>query len=155
MIRKLIAKAGAAYSEYAAGRRTFGELCTQLETSGQALLARAAQGAADDDANRRQLRHVIGIERWGQRRLRTFLGEPTVTDEYDGYCPPATLTLADLAGEFRTTRQDTVAIGRRLEATDPLAIDKVVHNDFGPLSAKAWLHYLELHARLEGWRLKA
>jgi len=43
---------------------------------------------------------VIGIERWGQRRLRMLLGEPPVSDEYDSYRPGEDLSMPALRDAF-------------------------------------------------------
>lgn len=62
------------------------ELAAQLEQSGKQLSERLL-ACTDTLPNRRQLCHLIGIERWSQRRLRIALGEPFLTEEYDHYRP--------------------------------------------------------------------
>lgn len=109
--------------------------------------------AANNDHNRRLINHIIGIERWGQRRLRAALGEPLVIDEYDGYRPPRTATLPELQADFEATRRDTVALVRQL---DKAGVDtvRIPHNQFGNLSVRSWLNYLDMHASLEAKKLR-
>lgn len=139
--------------ERPARKKTLTEFIAQLEASGGAIAARAAQ-AADTLGNREQLAHIAGIERWGQRRLRVFLGEPYVQDEYNGYRPAADLNYAQLQDFFRTTRQETVQIVRHIaEAKVPDAAT-VPHNFVGKLSVRAWLRYLDMHASTESKRIR-
>lgn len=124
----------------------------RLEKAGNALEQRIA-GAPDTAANRAQLRHIIGIERWGQRRLRSFLGKPVEMDEYDSYQPNTEQRFAALRADFATTRKETVELARRLGET-AVSRETVPHNDFGDLTAKSWLYYLRAHASLESKRIK-
>jgi hypothetical protein len=135
-----------------AQRRGFAQMIMRLEESGQKLNARAAK-ASDSQLNRRQIRHIIGIERWSQRRLRTFLGEPPTLDEYDSYQPPAEQSWADYQAALRQTRAETVALARQLQAAQ---VDgaKVAHNSFGDLTALGWLQYLLGHADREATLLR-
>lgn len=75
------------FLERPARKRDYAYFAGRLEASGKELEARFAV-AADSPENRRQLRHIVGLERWGQRRLRTALGEPPIQDEMDQYAPP-------------------------------------------------------------------
>ncbi len=126
----------------------------KLETAGQKLEARFKRAAGtpkDQDA----LRHIVGIERWGQRRVAHIAdgGDPedVVIDSYGLYRPPEEGWNA-LIEAFRETRQQTLATVRTLEDSQ-LAL-KAAHNDLGPLSVGAWLRYLRTHATLEGRRVK-
>ncbi len=139
--------------ERPASRRTFDELSSQLESSKAKLNERLAN-VNDTSANRTLLRHIIGIERWGQRRLRVALGETPVLDEYDDYQPSADLSWADLRNALSTTRQETVTLARQLGASSVDSSLKVRHNDFGPLSLRGWLRYLNTHANIESQRFK-
>ena len=95
------------------------------------------------------LSHIIGIERWGQSRLRVFLGEPFTQDEYNGYRPARDVPWDELVGQFSATRSETIALARALDEA-LIAPDKtVLHNQLGPLSARAWLRYLQTHASRE------
>lgn len=126
-------------------------LAAQLEATGRVVLDRAGQ-AADTEHNRRVLSHIVGIERWGQRRLSVFLGEPLVMDEYDSYRPERGTSWAELKAQFETTRAQTLSLVQRLEAAQPS--QTVPHNQFGPLSAAGWLRYLNLHAAMESRKIR-
>lgn len=109
----------------------------------------AVAAAAADAAARKQLRHVIAIERWGQNRLRAALGDVAFErDESRGYAPPEDESLAQLVERFDAVRAETVALGRRVAAADA-GETKVEHNSLGPISARAWLRYLHVHGELE------
>lgn len=111
-------------------------------------------GATDDsELNRRLISHIVGIERWGSQRLRSALGEPLVIDEYDGYRPPRESPLPALQADFASTRSDTVALARQLGAARVEAV-RIPHNQFGDLSVRSWLGYLNLHASREAKKLK-
>jgi hypothetical protein len=121
-----------------------------LEVSGQSLFERYAQ-AGDTAQSRKVLRHVIAIERWGINRLRMLLGEkPFAEDSSKGYYPPENSAWNALLDDFKTTRQELVALAPFLEGTSK----KVAHNMFGEISAKAWLKYLGFHANTESSRVK-
>ena len=128
-----------------------------LAANGAAIEQRAA--AATDAAKAQNvLRHITGIERWGQNRLRVFLGAPYVRDEYDGYRPGETLDLKGQIAAFHETRAETVELVRQVQAelqADGSALPAAVeHNDFGPLSARGWVAYLDSHANRESTRIK-
>ena len=139
--------------ERPAQKLSLDEHAAQLESSGVRLAQRYAV-ATDTGANREHLRHVIGIERWGQRRLEVFLGAPLAMDEYDGYCPASDLGWAALQDEFKATREKTVALARELAAAKLDTSPTVPHNQYGKLTAYAWLHYLDTHANLESERIE-
>ncbi|MFO8151501.1 MAG: hypothetical protein R6T93_14570 [Trueperaceae bacterium] len=128
-------------------------LSERLEASMARLGARYA-AAADEAKAAETLRHVIGIERWGQRRLKVALGEAAYErDEHHGYKPPDDLPLDALVDELRVTRAETVALGRRVAAEGRSGV-AVEHNGIGPLSAAGWLRYLRQHGDLESWRVR-
>lgn len=133
--------------------RSFAELAEMLEQSGQKLDERLAT-ASDSYANYDCLAHIIGIERWSQRRLRTLLGEPVLRDEYDTYRPAISLFWDDLRAAFASTRQETIALVRQLEQAGKDESDGVAHNELGILSAKGWIRYLDMHANLESKGMK-
>lgn len=139
--------------ERPAKQRSTADWSEKLAASGAELKTRIAAGA-DTPANCRQLRHIIGLERWGQRRMRVALGEPFINDEMDEYQPPVDLSLPELIDVFLNTRDETVRLARRC-AADPRAEAALVrHNQLGPLSIRGWLRYLDLHATLEARRLR-
>ena len=125
----------------------------ELTKTGAAIEERAA--AATDSAKACSvLRHITGIERWGQNRLRVFLGAPYVRDEYDGYRTGEALDLKGQIAAFHETRAETVALVRRLQAAGSTLPATVAHNDFGPLTARGWLAYLDSHANREITRIR-
>ncbi len=143
-------------TDFALGRSTrnqsLDQIANSMATAGQTL--ELIFGAADDsDHNRRLISHIVGIERWGQQRLRAALGEPLVIDEYDGYRPPHAATLAELQADFAATRHDTVALTHALDAAGVEAV-RVPHNQIGNLSVRSWLGYLNIHANWEAKKLK-
>ena len=111
-------------------------------------------GKPDTPQNRQQMRHVIGIERWGQRRLQTVLGEPAIHDEYNGYQPDAELDLAALRQEFAATRAKTLEIVNTIQQKGLADSATANHNDMGDVSLKLWLRYLTMHANFESKRVK-
>ncbi|WP_158539590.1 hypothetical protein [Meiothermus sp. QL-1] len=98
------------------------------------------------------VRHIIGVERWGQRRLEVALGKPLPEDEPQAYRPPEGMDKVQLLYEFRKTRIQTLELVDLLKGTiEPTYIP---HNTLGPLSTRAWLYYLNLHALWESRRLR-
>jgi hypothetical protein len=128
--------------------KTLDQWAATLEKSGAAIDRRAA---ATKDPARAQvvLRHCTGIERWGQRRLRVLLGAPLVRDEYDNYRPGTDLSLDGQRSAFGETRQETIELVRALQEARVAESATVLHNEFGPLTARGWLQYLNMHANLE------
>ncbi len=108
----------------------------------------------DSQRNRQVLSHIIGIEQWGQGRLRVGLGEPFKEDEYDSYRPSRNRSWEQLKAEFRTTRKKTVALAEALDDRQVDQFMKVKHNQYGMLTLGAWLRYLDMHANLESKRMK-
>jgi len=136
-----------------AGKKSYADLIGELETSGRAITARVA-GKPDTPANRQQLCHIIGIERWGQRRLACLLGEPLVRDEYDGYRPAPSLDLAALCAEFNQTRTRSLHLARQLRDQGIAQTARVWHNSAGELTAGAWLQYFITHGNVESRRMR-
>lgn len=127
---------------------TLPEMHDRLSISGEKIAARLA-AARDTPENRRLVGHVIGIERWGQRRLRVALGEPVIQDEYDGYRPPRDESWENLLADFKTARQETLLLVDEIQkaaCSKELTFD---HNQFGALSVRGWLQYLDMHANGE------
>lgn len=94
--------------EHQAGGKTVDELIAKLAASGAAVAERMAR-AADTPGNRDVAAHIIGIERWGARRLRTALGDVALADEYDGYRPGMEQDMAAMAEAFAEAREQTIA----------------------------------------------
>lgn len=133
--------------------RTLDELVGSLERSGATLTVRFGR-AADTPRNREALNHIVGIERWGQRRLRVPLGEPLLMNSYRGYRLPEGTAMRNLVQAFTDTRRDTVNLARELARADLKSPAKVRHNDLGELSIGAWLAYLDGHAKRESLRVR-
>jgi hypothetical protein len=133
--------------------KDLGEVAKELDLAG-GRLKHAFASAKDNPDNRRLLSHIVGIERWGQNRLHAALGEPLAMDEYDGYRPPREASWPALQDAFAETRRQTVALAQALgEAA--IGDVKIPHNQFGPLSVRSWLRYLDMHANLEAKKLKS
>lgn len=124
-----------------------------LEATGRDVSARL-EGATDTPTNREVANHIVGIERWGQRRLRVALGETPILDSYRGYRLPEGTSVEGLAQAFADTRRQTVELARTLNAAPLSPEAKVKHNDFGALSIRGWLAYLSGHAKRETVRLR-
>ena len=136
-----------------AKKHTIPELASVLDASGTILAGRLS-GVTNSANNIKVLRHIIGIERWGQSRLRVALGGPVLSDEYDNYQPAPDTDWSILISEFQTTRRETVAISRALETASVTNATQIPHNQFGDLSLRGWLHYLNFHANQEAKRIK-
>jgi hypothetical protein len=142
------------YTERSAKGKSYADLIQSLEQDAAASRRRFDQ-ATDTPANRKQAGHVIGIEAWGQRRLRVALGEPFVQDEYDPYMPSPELNMQQLAQLYSETRAETVALVHKLQAANVPVDQKVKHNDMGEITLGAWLSYIAGHGGMEAKRLKA
>ena len=138
--------------ERPASKLTLAQLAASLETTGQQIEQRIAE-AGDSPSNRKKAYHVIGIERWGQRRLRVALGEELIMDRYHGYRPAPELEWQELGAAFHAARQDTIALVEQIETAGADAV-LVPHNNLGDLSVRGWLRYLDKHAGLEGKGIK-
>ena len=132
---------------------SYDQLITALETNGQALLRRF-QTKADTPKNRQKLGHIIGIERWVQRRLQTALGLPFLNDEHDGYCPDADEDFPTLWRSFQATRQESILLARRIQAAGMSKATRIRHNQFGEIAIDAWLRYIAMHGSTESKLMK-
>jgi hypothetical protein len=138
------------FLENPAKSKSFAQLRTALELSGIQMQARLESGLPNPEL----LRHIIQIERWGQNRLRGGLGEVRFEMDRSGaYAPDVALDWDDLKVEISRVRQETLEIARRLELANP-SPGPVVHNQFGPISVKGWLRYLNVHASTELRKLR-
>ncbi|MFO7546991.1 MAG: hypothetical protein R6W77_15980 [Trueperaceae bacterium] len=133
--------------------RTIEDLAQRLEASREPVEAQVF-GAADTPENREAINHLLGIERWGQSRLRVALGEPFERDSYRGYRLPDDTPLADLQAGFRDTRSGTIALARELQQAGVDPGHTVPHNDLGDLTLVEWLAYLDGHAARERFRIR-
>ncbi len=149
----IVGKVLAALVEMQGRRAPVSEWGARLANSAEAVAGRLAT-APDTAKNRDLAAHIIGIERWGQRRLRMLLGEPPIRDEYDRYRPDAEQNLAALADVFRQTRAETVRVIAELEAAGCVPTTTAPHNDLGNVSIRGWLSYLDGHAAMESRKLR-
>lgn len=133
--------------------RSLDELLSALETSADKLHESLSK-AKGSDKDKATLRHVIGMERWGQRRLRVALGEENPNDEHHAYKPDANSTWEELLQAFQSARQETLDLGYSLAAKEVDLNQGIAHNQFGDMSVKAWLRYLHLHAWAEARHIK-
>lgn len=124
------------------------DLAAELEASGKRNLQQLMERMPTKH-NYNLLNHLIGIEKWSQRRLQVALGESTfVLDEHDDYRPEFGLSWNELQDVFSQTRTDTLVLAEKIGLAD-CGDMRVLHNDFGEISANHWLYYLRLHANGE------
>lgn len=145
--------AGHMFVERPARKKSTDELIDALAQDGTQGKAQI-QACARNAKNQEMVRHIIGIERWGQQRLRTVFGQPFKLDEADEYYPPSDLDLDQLEEQFAQTRDETVKLARRI-ADENAGDAKVRHNQMGEFSARGWLYYLDFHAKKEFKTLKS
>ncbi|MEM6530505.1 MAG: DinB family protein [Chloroflexota bacterium] len=138
-----MAIAGTLFFDLPARNTSLEKFRADLKREGDKLAARF-QSAGDTPRNHRSLAHIIGIEKWGQQRLKVALGEPFIEEEYDDYRPAQNTPWPELADIFQQTRAETIALTERLEQ-QPYD-GKIKHNSFGDLSVGGWLKYLNGHA---------
>jgi DinB superfamily len=124
------------------------DLKGKLERSG-AEITRRLKAASNRSLYIGQAQHVTGIERWGQRRLRVVLGEPLVVNEYDSYRPDKLKDMRDLAEAFAAARQSTLSLIDDLKKAGVSPDRKILHNEMGEITIRAWLYYLHNHSYRE------
>lgn len=133
--------------EHPAARSGIAGLVKSLE-SHQAKIEHHITAKPDSPRHRAVFSHIIGIERWGQNRLKVALGAPYIRDEYNGYRPAKSDTREELLTAFRATRAETIRLAHQLDADGKEQVC-VPHNAYGDLTALGWLRYLDLHATME------
>ena len=136
------------FSERRARALSLDQAARRLEASGPTV-ANRMRAASNSPVALEQARHIIGIERWAQARLRQLLGGPALNDEYNGYRPDDVTTLPALADAFAATRAETVALARALHQAGKSGSETIPHNELGALSASGWFIYLDDHALRE------
>ncbi len=139
--------------ERPAQKLTLAEHSTQLAETAEALAYHYAQ-CPDTAHNRAQLGHIIAIERWGQDRLRGFLGETPPANTSDDYVPAEDMEWHDLQAEFTAAREATLTLAEELGTHDIEPAATVPHDQYGKLTVLGWLHYLNAHANLESKRIR-
>ena len=148
ILQKIIGLVRRPMAEMHARGKDLRELADELEASGRTMQERI-EGKTDTPGNREAVAHWVGIERWGQRRLKVPLGEPFVEDEHHPYRPDKDIGLDGLRSEFAETRRETVQLARRLDEADVDPDTTVPHNDLGDMSVRGWLAYLIQHPEQE------
>ena len=138
--------------ERSARSTTFDSAIQRLADTGERVEQRMAQ-AAESERNRDTAAHITGIERWGQRRLRTALGASFIRDEHDEYKPDAP-SMQGQRDAFRDARRETIALVQQMAVANVPLTQTVLHNDAGNLTVRGWLRYLEQHGAREASRLK-
>lgn len=133
-------------------RRLTVEQLRQRLSNGGTTVVTAMRATSDTDAHQRVATHIIGIERWGQARMRELLTGTHIVEEYDHY-RPANASMAQLAETMTTTRAETIAILDQLSAAGIALTRQTPHNMFGPMTLAGWLQYLDAHATLESRKL--
>lgn len=141
------------FTEWLGRRRPLAAWVEKLEESGQTVHGRM-ESTSNSENHRKAARHIIGIERWSQSRLRVALGDPLTLDEYDGYRPDAQLDMAALARAFADTRQESVQLAQQLAEAGISPLQTVRHNELGELTISGWLAYIENHAWRESFVLR-
>lgn len=126
----------------------------KLSVSGEKI-ERRLEKAPDSERNRQVLSHIVGIELWGQSRLRVALGESFKEEEYDNYRPSRSRSWEQLKAEFRLARKKTVALAEALDDQQADQFMQVKHNQYGMITLGAWLRYLDMHANAESKRIKS
>jgi hypothetical protein len=139
------------FIEQPAQRQGLATLQKRLQITGDELTTRL-KTISDNKRNRDLLRHIIAIEKWGQRRLKVALGEALLQDENHTYKPVEETSWEDLKSLYAITRLETKDLSRQLNNSD--MSQKILHNQLGPLSIVGWLRYLNKHAELEGRKIR-
>ncbi len=121
-------------------------LIALLESEGETVAA-GWRSAPQNSRNHSIQTHIIGIERWCQSRMRTVTGTPLIMDDYDPYRPPKDTAWEALVPLFEATRAETIALIRTLPA-EKLA-ERVMHNQYGSLTLRAWAFYASKHGIFE------
>lgn len=124
-----------------------------LVRTGEVVTATLA-AARDTAGNREAVNHFVGIERWGQSRVRVALGAPFVLDRYHGYRLPDDASLPALVRAFRDCRAATLALVREVADAGVDPAMTITHNDIGDLTVIEWFVYLSDHSKRELIRIR-
>jgi hypothetical protein len=139
------------YMERSLRKLSMEEIAEKVKLTGERLVQELGS-CVQNEENRNQLRHIIGIERWSQSRLRVAQGEDLIMDQVDRYLPSQKESWPSLVHEFENTRIETVSLIRSL---DDAAVKGmfIPHNQFGDFSVRSWIKYLIMHADMEADKL--
>lgn len=131
--------------------KTPAQFRADLEKHTPKILQRMAK-APQSPRNHSVITHIIGIEKWCQRRIQVVLGEPFVEEEYPVYRPAKATPWAELIPLFEATRRETITLVNQL--TPIMLKQRVLHNGYGNLTIGAWLRYVDMHSALESRKLR-
>ncbi|MFM7679694.1 MAG: DinB family protein [Roseiflexaceae bacterium] len=134
-------------------RRLSADQIRQRLSNGVTTVVAAMRAASDTHTHQRVATHIIGIERWGQARLRELLTRTHTSEEYDHY-RPAVASMTHLADLMTNTRAETIAVFDQLCAAGITTTQVAHHNMFGAMTLAGWLQYLNAHASLESRKLR-
>lgn len=141
------------YTRRRARGKTLEQVIAELESSRDKIMPRIAR-AQDTAGNREAINHFIGIERWSANRVRVAIGEAAFElDSNRRYRLPDDASLADLQSEFRSAREETLALARQVQQAGISSDTKVEHNDLGPLTVIEWFTYIRDHPAREIMRV--
>ncbi|GJM41929.1 MAG: hypothetical protein DHS20C20_22110 [Ardenticatenaceae bacterium] len=124
----------------------------KLAASGKAISLKLEK-CRESQQNRQHLSHIIGVEQWGQSRLRVGLGEPFKEDSLDAYLPSQNRSWEQLKIEFRIARRKTVALAEELDNKQVDQFLQVKHNQYGDITLGAWLRYLDFYGKRESKKI--
>ncbi|WP_188999008.1 hypothetical protein [Deinococcus roseus] len=142
---------GSGFIDFTGSKKDPSQLLKALEDT-QTQLSRKFRELPDTPENRKQLGHILAIERWGTNKLKVFNGGELLNDSSQEYYPSEEDSMESLMNQFTETRQETIKVGQ--EAIANADQQKVEHDQFGPLSAAGWIQYLNYHAFLEAYKFK-
>jgi hypothetical protein len=131
--------------------KTVPQLIEELNNTKTTLVQKFSTCPRTPD-NHKAITHVIGLERWGQNRLNVANGAVFKEEEYDGYRPSKDTDWDNLIKQFESTRDTTLEIAKKIEPNKGNL--HIRHNQWGDISVKAWLHYLNFHSTTESKRIK-
>ena len=134
-------------------KKSLQQISQEMEATGKTIDENAGSTPKTEQAQK-TLRHISGIERWAQRRMRVFLGEEFNNEEYDDYRPSTDLSLDEQREFFRNVRQDTITLIQEFIDADISLTERVKHNDLGPFTVRGWLGYINTHANIEARPLR-
>ncbi len=115
-----------------------------LEKNGRKIATKIAT-MRHTAVNHTAVTYLIAVERWGQQRLRIAQGAPFRNDDYRAYRPPKETPWSELVEMFEAARRGTVTLASDLCKRNTNG--KVLHDVFGEMSVRAWLHYLNWHPK--------
>jgi hypothetical protein len=140
------------FFERPAQGKSFEQLHDNLEKSGREIEQRLSN-ATVNAGNLETVRHIVGIERWGQGRLqKALLGQQIELDRYRPYRPDDNTDWAGLCAAFVDTRAQSLELARQYSQLGHNPT--VPHNQHAGFSAKGMFGYLQGHAHFESRKVR-